>query len=117
NVFRKNSRQLQEERDRARAASTAKSEFLANMSHEIRTPMNVVVGISSILSKSTPLTGKQKEFVKTLQVSADSLLALINDLLDFSKIEARNFELEKTRFYLDQLIEDLVRVKEFKARE
>ncbi|MDP9127079.1 MAG: PAS domain S-box protein, partial [Pseudomonadota bacterium] len=73
----------------AEAASIAKSEFLANMSHEIRTPMNAVVGLSNLLAISRPLTEKQREFIKTLQLSADALLALINDLLDIAKIEAR----------------------------
>lgn len=116
-VFQKNSHQLQEERDKAQAASVAKSEFLANMSHEIRTPMNVVVGLSNILARSGPLSAKQAEFIKTLQISAESLLSLINDLLDFSKIEAQSLELEKIPFNFVQLVEELTMVKSFKAKE
>jgi signal transduction histidine kinase/CheY-like chemotaxis protein len=116
-VFQDNSRQLAKERDNAQAANVAKSEFLANMSHEIRTPMNVVVGLSHILARSKPLTDKQTEYIKTLQVSADSLLSLIDDLLDFSKIEANNFTLDKTAFSLDKLLEDLILVKSFKAKQ
>jgi signal transduction histidine kinase/CheY-like chemotaxis protein len=116
-VFQENSRQLVRERDKAEAASVAKSEFLANMSHEIRTPMNVVVGISNILSRTSPLTEKQLGFIKTLQVSAESLLTLINDLLDFSKIETHNFELEKISFNLTELIEEVVMLVSVHARE
>ena len=72
---------LIEARNRAEAANIAKSEFLANMSHEIRTPMNAVIGLANILGMSQPLTDRQREFISTLQMSADSLLALINDLL------------------------------------
>ncbi|CAK9253537.1 unnamed protein product [Sphagnum jensenii] len=57
-------------RNSAEAANIAKSEFLANMSHEIRTPMNAVVGLANILASTGPLTEKQKDFVKTLQLSA-----------------------------------------------
>ncbi|MGQ0528042.1 MAG: ATP-binding protein [Alphaproteobacteria bacterium] len=116
-VSQKNAHQIQKERDNARASNIAKSEFLANMSHEIRTPMNVIVGIANILGRSSPLSEKQKEFVKTLNVSAESLLTLINDLLDFSKIETRNFELEKIPFNLGQLIEEVALVMSVKARE
>ncbi len=78
----------------ADSANLAKSEFLANMSHEIRTPMNAVFGLSNILAQSQPLTERQKEYVSTLQLSATSLLALINDLLHIYKIESRSAALE-----------------------
>ena len=104
-------------RNAAEAANIAKTEFLANMSHEIRTPMNAVIGLSNILATTEPLTKKQSEFIKTLQMSADSLLMLINDLLDISKIEARTVELEQIPFDVTQLVQEVssmmnVRVKE-----
>jgi signal transduction histidine kinase/ActR/RegA family two-component response regulator len=101
---------LRAARDKAEAANQAKSEFLANMSHEIRTPMNAVIGLSGILASSTPLTEKQRQYIKTLRLSADSLLALINDLLDIAKIETKNVELEHIPFSLHKLLEDLVTV-------
>ncbi|MGZ9097524.1 MAG: ATP-binding protein [Micavibrio sp.] len=117
NVFQENSHQLEVERDKAEAASIAKSEFLANMSHEIRTPINVVLGLSSILGKSSPLTEKQKEFIATLQLSAESLLSIINDLLDFSKIETRSFELEIIPFNLLKVLEDVMAFMAVNAAE
>ncbi|MEJ0061630.1 MAG: ATP-binding protein [Alphaproteobacteria bacterium] len=116
-VFRDNARQLHEERDKAQAANVAKSEFLANMSHEIRTPMNVVLGLSHILAKTTPLTDRQAEFIKTLRLSAEALLAIINDLMDFSKIETGGFELEKIPFDLFGLIEEIVALMSVKTKE
>ena len=101
----------------AEAANIAKSEFLANMSHEIRTPMNAVIGLSNILSKSEPLTPKQKEFVKTLQMSADSLLSLINDLLDIAKVEARSVELEHIPFSVVHLVQETVSMMNVRAVE
>lgn len=106
-----------EAREAAEAANIAKSEFLANMSHELRTPMNAVVGLANILSNSKPLTEKQHEFISTLCTSADSLLALINDLLDISKIEAATVELECIAFRLEQTIDDAVSMVAMRARE
>lgn len=108
---------LRTAKKQAEEANQAKSEFLANISHEIRTSMGVVIGLSNILAKTKPLTDKQTEFIKTLSVSAEALLSLINDLLDFSKIEARSFELENVPFNFHQLVEDLSRIKRFKCEQ
>ncbi len=117
NVFQENSKQLEKERDRAEAANIAKSEFLANMSHEIRTPINVVLGLSTILGKTSPLSERQAEFIKTLQLSAESLLMIINDLLDFSKIETKNFELEHVAFSMESILDDVIALMSVKAAE
>jgi CheY-like chemotaxis protein len=47
---------------------------------------------------------EQREYLRGIKSSAESLMALINDILDFSKIEARKLEIEKTPFNLEDLI-------------
>lgn len=83
----------------AKAASHEKSRFLSNMSHELRTPMNGVIGMANVLASQT-LPDSQRRLVTVLKESADSALALINDILDFEAIEAGKVSIEARTFEL-----------------
>ncbi|KAK5952145.1 hypothetical protein OHC33_006617 [Knufia fluminis] len=77
--------------------SRLKTAFLAHMSHEIRTPIAGIIGTAEILAESK-LDGEQEDCINNIQVSANNLLTIVNDILDLSKIEAGKIQFEKTAF-------------------
>ena len=99
--------QLNMARREAQDANDVKSQFLANMSHELRTPLNGVLGFTRQLKK-TSLNINQRDFLETIESSAQNLLRIINDILDFSKLDAGKMELESIPFALRDTINDVM---------
>ena len=102
-AFRLAEQALSQARIEAETANLAKSAFLANMTHELRTPLNAVIGLTRLMADS-PLNAWQRDYADKIQLSAQSLQALINDILDLSKLEANQLRIESIPFSLNLLM-------------
>lgn len=91
----------------AETEARVKAEFLAVMSHEVRTPMNGVLGMAELLA-ATRLDAEQRDHVDVLEASAQSLLAVLDDILDYSKLDAGRVQLEQIPVDLSVLCRHVV---------
>ena len=99
-------RQLRIQARRSKTESAAKDNFLTTMSHELRTPMHAVNSVVHLF-KSTPLSDKQKIYLNKLEISADHVLSLINQILDLGRINSSEFILETHPFQLSETLQQV----------
>lgn len=90
----------------AEASAKSKAMFLATMSHELRTPLNSVIGNATLLSRND-LPEASKANIEDIQLAANLLLTLINDILDISKFETVGVELKPKPYDLAQQLKQL----------
>jgi signal transduction histidine kinase/CheY-like chemotaxis protein len=94
-------------KEKAEESDRLKSSFLENMSHEIRTPMNAIIGFASLLnSKEAPVAEREKYLIRITKNSY-MLLQLIEDIIDISKIQAEQMQITKSKFSVNEALEDI----------
>lgn len=108
-------RLLAEALERAEEASQAQASFLARMSHEIRTPLSGITGLGRALAR-TELDDGQREYLRALLNSANSLRDIIGDILDFSKISEKKVQLQTQTVSPVDLLEDVAQTYAASAR-
>lgn len=106
-IYNRRQRKLWQKLQLAESASREKSEFLSKMSHEIRTPMNGIIGMSAIAKRSLGDREKVEDCLNKIDLSAQFLLSLINDVLDMSRIENGRLALRCSEFVLAELLDGI----------
>lgn len=94
-------------RREAEQADSLKLKFLAMISHELRTPLTSIKGFATTLLADDVVWDpeNQRDFLKTIDVEADKLGDLIEQLLDLSRIEAGTLRIDPQRQKLEGVIE------------
>ena len=88
-LLRSEVQELRSKEDAASETQRLKTEFLANMSHELRTPLTSIMGYTYLLLEGQvgALTSAQSVNLQKIDLAANALLRLINDLLALTTIK------------------------------
>ena len=108
---------LQAAFDEMRIANRTKTEFLSRMSHDIRTPLNGIIGLLQVDETHFDDKALLLENHKKMQISANHLLSLINDVLQMSKLEEGTTVLTHERISLVELTRDIITIIIGRAEE
>lgn len=83
-----------------------KSSLLATISHELRTPLNGIIGLSHILLDDQ-LSEQQRNYLKTINLSAVNLGYIFSDIIDLDKFDTQRLELNFEPINLNELLNDI----------
>lgn len=97
--------------ERLEQADRIKSDFVSGMSHELRTPIHVILGYHELLLDGVfgELNPEQRETLRRADLSARSLLELINATLDLGRYDDRRIPLEIRDVRLTEVTDEVAR--------
>ena len=106
-IRKKRENELKRALKEAESSKIVKDKFLANMSHEMRTPLNGILGMTQLL-ESKELDKENSDYVEEIKLSAENLLAIVNDILEFNFLKSTHFKLENRKFNIRKLLHQVV---------
>lgn len=83
--------------------------FMADASHELRTPVAILRGESEVaLSQEARSAEDYRESLGVLHHEAERLTRIVEDLFTLTRADAGQYPLQKSHFYLEELIAECV---------
>jgi len=98
------------------AANNSKDRIMATVAHDLRNPISGILGLCNMLEQKDPAS-ENLFYIDLIKRSCSTALNTMEELLEISEIEADNFDLDKHRVCLNQLIIDVLDYFGSKATE
>ena len=86
-----------------------KDKFISIISHDLRTPFSSILGFTDLLLGDEDLTEDEKrQYVKFIQESSKSMLALVNSLLDWTRLQTGRIKFEPEKILAEKVIRNSI---------
>ena len=86
-----------------------KDRFISIISHDLRTPFSSILGFTDLLANDEELTeDERKQYIKYIQESSRSMLALVNSLLDWTRLQTGRIKFEPQKIDVSKVVIDSV---------
>ena len=94
-----------------RKLENMRKDFVANVSHELKTPLTSIKGFVETLQSDAAVNQETRNrFLNIIEIEADRLTYLIQDLLILSEIESKNKTIEEEKIDVVESIDQIMNV-------
>lgn len=106
-TLRRIQKELIAARDKAKTAEQHKSDFINTISHEVSEPVNAIVGYSQLIVDSVEGSRRAvlERFVQIIELNAQLLNTLVNDVLDISELDNSRIVIKVKNVKLKEMCE------------
>jgi len=101
---------LNELLERLQRAFESQRRFMADASHELRTPVAIIQGEADVaLGRPDRPPAEYRESIEIMQNAARGLTRIVQNLFLLARTDAGNYPIQKSRFYIDEVVASCVR--------
>lgn len=94
-----------------------RKEFVAGVSHELKTPITLISGYAEAI-KDNISDGSRRDYYSDVIIDESQKMShLVNDMLDLSQLESGNFKLNMEDFYINELLESIIKKYSYNMKE
>lgn len=96
--------------ERLSAAFSQQRQFMADASHELRTPLSVIRAAAEVTLERARRDGDEyRDAIKMMGEQTRRLTRIVEDMFTLARADAGRYPIRKSKFYVDELIEEAAR--------
>ena len=108
NIIIKNNYELEKkQRKSEQAINNERMQFYTTITHELKTPLTLILGPLNDFLHSPNLNTKEKKIMKVININANRLLTLTNQIMELRKLDQKQSKLIVHKGQFDKFLEEI----------